>query len=262
MFQLFFGCFPNEISMKDSQTHYDHLAKVYDTLYPVRSNVVDFIVHRIKKLLQVGQFGKIVDLGCGTGLLLKQLGNHLPFPDLLVGVDQSKEMVLHAKDKGLQALCAPFEAVPLRFQSVQLAIFKESIHHANFPQLLEHLNYFMNPLGEVLVFYQNDWDIRPAPDTFKTWIDQARSKRAGSDFIIKQLETGGWMLKEHEHLQGELPIQPSFVELAIQHNALSYWAAFEQEERNTVLEEAKGFYTNKEVFLYRDLEALVFKQVH
>ena len=169
---------------------------------------------------------------------------------------------MHAKEKGLQAICAPFEAVPLRFQSVQIAIFKESIHHANFPQLLEHMNYFMNPLGEVLVFYQNDWDIHPAPDTFRTWIDQAKTKRVGSDFIIQQLEAGGWMLKKHEHIKGELPIDQSFVELAIEYNALSYWAAFEQEERNTVLEEAKDFYANKEVFLYRDLEALVFKQIH
>ena len=75
----------------------------------------------------------IIDLGCGTGLLLKRAGTVFPGAEL-IGVDVSAEMIDAARAAALPEQHARFlrasaEALPLPDASFDIALSTASFHH-------------------------------------------------------------------------------------------------------------------------------------
>ena len=72
----------------------------------------------------------ILDIGCGTGRLLRRM--HLRWPSaVLVGVDLAEGMVARAREQtfGATIYLAPAEHLPLENDSVDLVTSTVSFHH-------------------------------------------------------------------------------------------------------------------------------------
>ena len=73
--------------------HYNQSAHVYDTQY---SEEQEAKITTIKQNLRLKANSTVLDLGCGTGLLIKHFVDKTKF---YVGVDISRELLKHAKGK-------------------------------------------------------------------------------------------------------------------------------------------------------------------
>lgn len=246
--------------MKELERHYDFLAEKYESIHPLRYDLVDFIKDKIFSREQTKPFGKIVDFGCGSGELIFALAKQIPFPDLIVGVDLSKSMVQKARLKGLDVVNASFEKVFFERETVVLGIFQESIHHADFNLLGPNLNRMMSPEGQLVVFYQTDWSIDPETEAMNVFIDFARSKRTGPDRIIKALSLFGWSLNEEKIIEDRQSVSFSFLEDALDLNALSYWVTFDDKQKSDCMHQIKELLDERDLVLMRKVKAMVFKR--
>ena len=84
--------------------YYDFISKSYDELYGEE---------QIKKWKIISRYDfrgkKVLDVGCGTGIITKEISNITE----VVGIDSSKEMVKLAKKKGIN--CILGNALNLKF---------------------------------------------------------------------------------------------------------------------------------------------------
>ena len=91
---------------------------------------------------QLGGFERVLDLGCGTGLLLEYLERRDQSPRTLVGLDLSHMMLERAQARGMTVLQADAARIPLRddafdavvcftmlriFESDEAPVFKEIV---------------------------------------------------------------------------------------------------------------------------------------
>ena len=85
---------------------YDETARVYDRRYEeIQGKKYQFVLEN------VFQTGKILDLGCGTGMLLGELAKRC---ELAVGVDSSHGMLKVARERGrdFPLVCADADYLP------------------------------------------------------------------------------------------------------------------------------------------------------
>ena len=99
--------------------HYDETSRFYDELYfpeQLKKHVIAL------SLVNPDLGAKVLDVGCGTGLLLEKLAQ---IDHLAVGVDISRNMLEVAKhrvDKGVMLVVADAEALPFKNESFE-AVF-------------------------------------------------------------------------------------------------------------------------------------------
>lgn len=85
---------PSEVDSKYNQLLFDNFAPTYEkTLQDIEYNAVNKIAE-----LHAPLYGKILDLGCGTGLAAEKLKNE---NNIFIGVDISQKMLEIAAQKGL-----------------------------------------------------------------------------------------------------------------------------------------------------------------
>ena len=78
----------------DSMSFYSATASSYEELYETEQQLkYDFVI----KALGVESFGRVVDIGCGTGAFLRRISSESTF---LLGVDLSLSMLKRAKEYG------------------------------------------------------------------------------------------------------------------------------------------------------------------
>lgn len=76
---------------RDVMRHYDLTAHIYDMQYAEEQTAkIDAAIKNIK----IGKHSLVLDVGCGTGLLFKHIGNKV---EMLVGLDISRKILLQAK---------------------------------------------------------------------------------------------------------------------------------------------------------------------
>jgi SAM-dependent methyltransferase len=86
---------------------------------------------RIAECLDLNSAGLMVEIGCGKGHLLEFLqGRRGPDGPMLVGIDVS-EAAVGAREKGLLALRADGEFLPLPDESVSAFVYDGALHHLN-----------------------------------------------------------------------------------------------------------------------------------
>ena len=81
--------------MKTAEEHYNQLAEVYDKKWKEYNNKT---AEEIIKNLDLKENLKILDAGCGTGILIEKLLKLNPNV-IVLGVDISKEMLIRAKQR-------------------------------------------------------------------------------------------------------------------------------------------------------------------
>jgi ubiquinone/menaquinone biosynthesis C-methylase UbiE len=105
--------------------NYDNISKTYD-------NYRSYAPSQTSPLIKFGNVEpglKILDLGCGTGNLSRQLLDDIRVDT--IGLDKSLNMLAKARNKALPVLCADAELSPLPFKdnSFDRVILSFVIHH-------------------------------------------------------------------------------------------------------------------------------------
>ncbi|MFW9922363.1 MAG: class I SAM-dependent methyltransferase [Candidatus Thorarchaeota archaeon] len=100
-------------SKKDIALRYDASAEIYDQRY---KDIQAQKYREIFSRLEINGQESILDIGCGTGMLLGLLNNHKEKSTKLVGIDISLEMVKIANKKHpeIDFLVADSDSLPLR----------------------------------------------------------------------------------------------------------------------------------------------------
>lgn len=97
-----------------------------------------------KGLIPVFCKGKVLDVGCGSGVLLEQLEN-------AKGIDINKNSVQVCRQKGLNAECIPLEKVKEKFDTI---IFSSVLH-----EFSSYASYFRYGSNAILKALSTSYDI-------------------------------------------------------------------------------------------------------
>lgn len=117
--------------MKKVQAHYDEVAAIYDRRYG-RGKGSQYYAHLTRHVMEsLGTSGFLLDIGCGTGLFLSR---YLTYGGEAIGIDLSRGMVAHARDRLPESefLVGTGEALPFRdntFDAVVSLLTFSYIHH-------------------------------------------------------------------------------------------------------------------------------------
>jgi len=137
---------------------YDKIAEVYDDIFEADDPV--FLAENEEVMSWLGDLNgnSVLDVGCGTGLLLDYLD-----PQRYVGIDPSRGMLdrLKAKhpDRSRQTVCCPLRSYSgnQRFDVV-VALFGTASYLTD--EEIERIPTMLNPGGRyLLMFYQDDYNV-------------------------------------------------------------------------------------------------------
>jgi SAM-dependent methyltransferase len=116
----------------DTSEHYARLARVYDEYWAHSSDFIDWMNGLIVNYLQPVVSLQVVDLGCGTGLYCRGLGE---VAARVICVDPSADMLAQLPDKGIyvpvraRAEDLAASRVTLPVKKVDRLLIKEAVHH-------------------------------------------------------------------------------------------------------------------------------------
>ena len=136
------GCLPVPPGNPAEQTSgrtLDHVARVYDMLEPLMMFGMDRVIRRaVVSLLAAAGCVRVLDVGCGTGTLTRQIARALPDPQrsCVVGVDAATAMIAVARRKAQGLPNIAFEAalaeqLPFADGSFDRAVSTMFFHHIN-----------------------------------------------------------------------------------------------------------------------------------
>ena len=140
------------MNLQEQVKHYYRNTENYDWTHAADTFIgLETIFHRtrctetLKLVEEVKPQGRSLDVGCGTGLITRFL------PSGTVGIDLNPRNLQKAKQYAAQArivLCDAEGTIPLRDQSVDLAICTETLEHLLHPlQALKEVNRVLKPEG-------------------------------------------------------------------------------------------------------------------
>lgn len=118
----------------------DHAAPLYDWLAPVMTMGLETRLHRhVLPLLNLADSPSVLDVGCGTGTLTRQIFDALPagHSHWVVGIDAAEAMIAVARHKagdrpGLRFEAAVAEELPYPAGSFDTAVSTFFFHHLDF----------------------------------------------------------------------------------------------------------------------------------
>jgi ubiquinone/menaquinone biosynthesis C-methylase UbiE len=126
----------NEQSVATRGRTLDHAAAVYDLLEPLLLLGKQAEYDRgIITLLQLQSADRVLDLGCGTGVLTRLIGDQLASDagGVAVGIDAAAKMISVARKKRASATCrfeiAAAEALPFEDESFDAVVSSLFFHH-------------------------------------------------------------------------------------------------------------------------------------
>lgn len=152
----------------------DHASKVYDLFEPIlmlgKQAEYD---HTIIRLLKLSEGDRVLDLGCGTGVLTKMIADHLN-PEkggLSMGIDAAAGMITVARKKRETSACrfeiAAAEKLPFENSSFDSIVSSLFFHHVPLDlkeMALSEAYRVLRPGGRLIIA---DMHI---PSTFMGWL--------------------------------------------------------------------------------------------
>lgn len=146
--------------------------------------------------LQQLDFQKILDVGCGTGEILKSIKERYSFVQLY-GLDISEEMLKQANDKlkGTATLIlGDAENITLETNSFDLLLCTDSFHHYPNPQQAISEFYRVLKHGKFLLIadYWKPFPIRQIMNLFISYSNEGDVKIYSKKEIIEFLMQGGF----------------------------------------------------------------------
>ncbi|WP_207941231.1 hypothetical protein DOK78_001251 [Enterococcus sp. DIV2402] len=141
-------------------------ALIYDTHH-------DFVAEYGKGLLELiplNQEQRILDLGCGTGTLTKQLTNY----GNVLGVDGSASMIAQAKKRYPEVVFQVMDALQLPFENEWEVIFSNAVFHwiNNHQQLLSSIYQALVPEGQLICEFGAYGNIQVIEESFQLALEK------------------------------------------------------------------------------------------
>lgn len=155
--------------------------------------------------LQQLDFQKILDVGCGTGEILKSITERYSFAQLY-GLDISEEMLKQANDKlkGTATLIlGDAENITLETNSFDLLLCTDSFHHYPNPQQAISEFYRVLKHGKFLLIadYWKPFPIRQIMNLFISYSNEGDVKICSKKEIIEFLKRGGFQEITYKKIQ-------------------------------------------------------------
>lgn len=155
--------------------------------------------------LQQLDFQKILDVGCGTGEILKSIKERYSFVQLY-GLDISEEMLKQANDKlkGTATLIlGDAENITLETNSFDLLLCTDSFHHYPNPQQAISEFYRVLKHGKFLLIadYWKPFPIRQIMNLFISYSNEGDVKIYSKKEIIEFLKRGGFQEITYKKIQ-------------------------------------------------------------
>lgn len=146
---------PNLKNLEEQVKHYYRCTENYDWTRAVDRFIgPETIFHwtrcreTLKLVKKVNHRGCYIDVGCGTALITRSL------PSGTVGIDLNPRNLQKAKQYAVNARfihCDAEGAIPLRDQSLDVAVCTETLEHLLYPdQALKEINRVLKPKGVFL----------------------------------------------------------------------------------------------------------------
>ena len=136
------------------QTEYSHLAKQYDSRW---SFYVNATIGETLNRLEINQGERILDLGCGTGVLIQRLLQVSPEIEI-VGIDTSAEMLEIAKQKlpeSVELKLGSADNLPFVSNYFDIVVSTSAFHFFRDPsQALQEAKRVLKPNGRLVI---TDW---------------------------------------------------------------------------------------------------------
>lgn len=141
--------------MEDRILH-DTISNTYDNRYRYKNAQIffEYDVHKLLKLIKTKK-GILLDVGCGTGVLLPYASKYC---DIYIGLDQSKGMVRSAIQKYGKAsfLIGDGEKLPFRDEGINTIVFHGSLHHmSNLDLVLNEVQRVLTKSGRLVMLEPN-----------------------------------------------------------------------------------------------------------
>ena len=147
----------------------DHVADIYDLLEPLMMFGMDRTIQREVISLLPENCERVLDVGCGTGTLTRQIAGILPATGSVVGVDAATAMIAVAHRKAVHLTNITFtatlaEQLPFADASFDCAVSTMFFHHINADLKRRSLNEIwrtLTPTGKAIVV-----DVMPPTNPF------------------------------------------------------------------------------------------------
>lgn len=170
---------------------YARLAKHYDArwAYYVAASIKETL-----KRIPLTPPQSVLDVGCGTGVLLAALGGRFP-EATLTGIDPTPAMLRIARSKlppGVRLLCARAEKLPFPRTSFDLVVSTSSFHYFRQPRLsLREMHRVLKPNGSVAITdWCDDYLSCKLCDLVLRMVNSAHARTYGSAECRRLLEAG------------------------------------------------------------------------
>lgn len=160
-----------------------------------------YVLNELQRL----DFQKILDVGCGTGEILKSIKERYSFVQLY-GLDISEEMLKQANDKlkGTATLIlGDAENITLETNSFDLLLCTDSFHHYPNPQQAISEFYRVLKHGKFLLIadYWKPFPIRQIMNLFISYSNEGDVKIYSKKEIIEFLKRGGFQEITYKKIQ-------------------------------------------------------------
>src|SRR3954471_4453618 len=218
---------------------FDGVADVYERSRPgYAAEAVAWIAGRLP-------FGRVLDLGAGTGKLTRQL---VPYAAEVVAVEPGDEMrrVLEGVVPGVETLFGTAEAIPLPDASVDAIAVAQAFHWFQVDEALAEMHRVLRPGGGYAIVW-NEWDdddalleainavIRPLRPERRGEVDK-KAQIIGSDLFTSY---------EERSFPNVQRVEPERV--VEQVSSISAIAAATRDERRRALDEVRALVGEGEV---------------
>ncbi len=143
--------------MKDNQSYYDDFAAWYERERHFGYHaLLDRLQIEIAKPMALGR--DLLEIGCGTGMILKELA---PVAQRAIGLDISAGMLEQARDRGLKALQGSATDLPFPQASFDVVVsFKVLAHVKEIWQALSEVSRVLRPGGVAALEFYNTRSLR------------------------------------------------------------------------------------------------------
>ncbi|HET6583376.1 MAG TPA: methyltransferase domain-containing protein [Nannocystaceae bacterium] len=145
--------------MTDNRAYYDAFSERYDRgrdrgYHKLIDDQAAALVRR------VGEGGDVLEVGCGTGLLLQRVAG---FARTAIGIDLSPGMLERARARGLEVVEGSATALPFTDDRFDVAYsFKVLSHVPELERALAEMLRVVRPGGHIVFDIYNRWSLRYA----------------------------------------------------------------------------------------------------